>query len=314
MNNINLDEYLQQQITEIREKVGGEKILLALSGGVDSSVCAALLTRAVPGQLVCIFVDHGFMRQNEGDEIEAAFANQNLQLIRINAASRFLAKLAGVTEPEKKRKIIGEEFIRVFEEEAKKLGEIKFFAQGTIYPDIIESGDGKHATIKSHHNVGGLPEKLNFKGIIEPLAGLYKDGVREIGKKLGLAEAFIARQPFPGPGLAIRVLGEITEEKLDVLRASDAIVRAELDGKGLNQYFAVMTNTYSVGVKGDQRTFDPVIAIRAVKTNDFMVAESANLSHETLTRIAARITNEIPSVSRVVYDITSKPPATVEWE
>jgi len=309
-----LDDYLENQILAIRKKVGDEKILLGLSGGVDSSVCAAILSHAVPNQLVCIFVDHGFMRQNEGDEIEKSFANQNLKLIRINAADRFLAKLRGVTEPEAKRKIIGEEFIRVFEEEAAKLGAIPFLAQGTIYPDIVESGGSHGATIKSHHNVGGLPENLSFTEIIEPLSSLFKDEVRIIGEKLGLPPALINRQPFPGPGLAIRIMGEVTEEKLEILRTSDAILREELDGMALNQYFTVLTDTYSVGVKGDYRTYDRVLAIRAVTTNDFMTCEFAQISYKILAKLSSRITGEISSVSRVVYDITSKPPATVEWE
>jgi len=309
-----LDDYLETQIIAIGEKVGNKNILLALSGGVDSSVCAALLTKAVPGQLVCIFVDHGFMRQNEGDEIERAFSNQNLHLIRVNAKDRFLAKMEGVIDPEAKRKIIGEEFIRVFEDEAAKLGEVPFLAQGTIYPDVVESGGAHGATIKSHHNVGGLPDNLAFSEIIEPLAGLFKDEVRVIGKKLGLPDSLVNRQPFPGPGLAIRIMGEVTESKLSVLRISDAILREELDGMGLNQYFTVLTDTYSVGVKGDYRTYDPVVAIRAVITNDFMTCECAQIPYEVLLKVSSRITNEIPSVSRVVYDITSKPPATVEWE
>ncbi|MCL2222780.1 MAG: glutamine-hydrolyzing GMP synthase [Oscillospiraceae bacterium] len=309
-----LDDYLYGQINNIRAKVGEKDVLLALSGGVDSSVCAALLTKAVPGQLKCIFVDHGFMRKNEGDEIEQTFSNKNLHLIRVNAKDRFLKKIKGVTDPEAKRKLIGEEFIRVFEEEAAKLGEITFLAQGTIYPDIVESGGAHGATIKSHHNVGGLPESISFDELIEPLSGLFKDEVRVIGEKLGLSEKYINRQPFPGPGLAIRIMGEVTEDKLNVLRESDAILREELDGMGLNQYFTVLTNTYSVGVKGDYRTYDPVVAIRAVLTNDFMTCKCAELPYELLFKLSARITNEIPSVSRVVYDITSKPPATVEWE
>jgi len=309
-----LDDYLQKQIHSLREKIGGKNILLGLSGGVDSSVCAALLMKAVPNQLVCIFVDHGFMRQNEAAEIESAFANQDSVLYSVNAAERFLSKIKNVTDPEEKRKIIGEEFIRVFEESAKNLGEISFLAQGTIYPDIVESGGPHGATIKSHHNVGGLPENLSFAEIIEPLSGLFKDEVRSLGKKLGLPDSIINRQPFPGPGLAIRIMGEVTEEKLNILRASDAILREELDDFGLNQYFTVLTNTYSVGVKGDYRTYDPVIAIRAVTTSDFMTCEYAPLPHEILSKISSRLTNEIPSVSRVVYDITSKPPATVEWE
>jgi len=312
--NYKLDDYLEKQICAVREKVGDKNILLALSGGVDSSVCAALLTKAVPGQLVCIFVDHGFMRQNEGNEIEQAFAHQDLKLIRVNAAERFLAKIKGVTEPEAKRKIIGEEFIRVFEDEAAKLGKIPFLAQGTIYPDIVESGGEYGATIKSHHNVGGLPPNLSFTEIIEPLAGLFKDEVRVLGKKLGLPDSLVNRQPFPGPGLAIRIMGEVTKDKLDILRAADAILREELDGMGLSQYFTVLTDTYSVGVKGDYRTYDPVVAIRAVTTNDFMTCVCAPLPYDTLFKLSSRITSEITSVSRVVYDITSKPPATVEWE
>ncbi|MCL2048589.1 MAG: glutamine-hydrolyzing GMP synthase [Defluviitaleaceae bacterium] len=312
-----LDDYVSLQINEIRGTVGKQNILLALSGGVDSSVCASLLSKAVPGQLTCIFVDHGFMRQNEADEIEAVFSKRNLRLIRVNAQKRFLGKLKGVTEPEAKRKIIGEEFIRVFEEEAKKLGKIPFFAQGTIYPDIVESGGGIHgATIKSHHNVGGLPEKLDFEKIVEPLSGLFKDEVRVLGRKLGLPSKLVNRQPFPGPGLAIRVMGEITERKLEVLRKADAIMREELDRMRTkpSQYFAVLTDTLSVGVKGDDRTYEPVVALRAVTTTDFMTCEYTQIPHKILSKISARITNEIPLVSRVVYDITSKPPATVEWE
>jgi GMP synthase (glutamine-hydrolysing) len=315
-----LDDYIETQINVIRQKAGNERILLALSGGVDSSVCASLLSRAAPGQLLCIFVDHGFMRLNEGDEIEEVFSKRKLTFIRVNAQKRFLAKLKGVTDPEKKRKLIGEEFIRVFEEEAAKHKDIPFFAQGTIYPDVVESGGKYGATIKSHHNVGGLPEKLGFTGIIEPLSGLFKDEVRVLGRKLGLPASIVNRQPFPGPGLAIRVIGEVTEEKLEVLRKADAILREELErGRSKprhlpDQYFAVLTGTRSVGVKGDGRTYDPVIALRAVLTGDFMTCEYAPLAHNVLGRISSRITSEIPSVSRVVYDITSKPPATVEWE
>jgi GMP synthase (glutamine-hydrolysing) len=311
-----LDDYIDTQIKAIQRKAGDKKVLLALSGGVDSSVCASLLSKAIPGQLTCIFVDHGLMRLNEGDEIERVFSKRDLQFIRVNAQKRFLSKLSGITDPEKKRKLIGEEFIRVFEEEAAKLGDIPFLAQGTIYPDVVESG-GKHgATIKSHHNVGGLPENLNFSDIIEPLSGLFKDEVRILGKKLGLPAFLLNRQPFPGPGLAIRVIGETTEEKLEILRAADAILREEVDGmrRRPDQYFAVLTDTRSVGVKGDDRTYDPVIAVRAVKTDDFMTCEYAPLPHKLLSRISSRITSEIPTVSRVVYDITSKPPATVEWE
>jgi len=311
-----LGDYIDTQIKKIREKVGDKKVLLALSGGVDSSVCAGLLSKAIPGQLTCIFVDHGLMRLNEGDEIERAFSKRNLNFIRVNAQKRFLAKLEGVTEPEKKRKIIGEEFIRVFEEESAKLGDIPFLAQGTIYPDVVESG-GKHgAVIKSHHNVGGLPENLKFTEIVEPLSRLFKDEVRELGKKLKLPSSLVNRQPFPGPGLAIRVMGEITEQKLDVLRHADAILREELDAlkRRPNQYFCVMTGTRSVGVKGDDRTYDFVIAVRAVTTDDFMTCEYTPLPHNLLSRISSKVTSEIPQVSRVVYDITSKPPATVEWE
>ena len=311
-----LDDYIDTQVKQIRQMVGDKKALLALSGGVDSSVCASLLSKAIPGQLTCIFVDHGLMRLNEGDEIEKIFSNRKLNFIRVNAQKRFLAKLKGVVNPETKRKIIGEEFIRVFEEESAKLGHIPFLAQGTIYPDIVESG-GKHgATIKSHHNVGGLPENLAFTEIIEPLSGLFKDEVRVLGKKLGLPAFLVNRQPFPGPGLAIRVMGEVTEEKLEILRRADAILREELDGKRHrpDQYFAVLTDTCSVGVKGDDRTYDPVVAVRAVTTGDFMTCEYASLSNSVLRRISSRITSEIQSVSRVVYDITSKPPATVEWE
>jgi GMP synthase (glutamine-hydrolysing) len=311
-----LDDYIDTQVEAIRQKVGKNNVLLALSGGVDSSVCAALLSKAVPGQLICIFVDHGFMRQGEGDEIESIFSNGQLRFIRVNAKKRFLIKLKSITKPESKRKIIGEEFIRVFEEEAKKLGDIPFLAQGAIYPDIVESG-GKHgATIKSHHNVGGLPENLSFTEVIEPLSGLFKDEVRVLGKKLGLPKSLVTRQPFPGPGLAIRIVGKIIEKKLEILRSADAILRAELDvmKRKPDQYFAVLTDTRSVGVKGDGRTYDPVVAIRAVTTNDFMTCEYVPLPHKILRRISSRITSEIPSVSRVVYDITSKPPATVEWE
>jgi len=311
-----LDDYIKTQIKKIQKKVGKENVLLALSGGVDSSVCASLLSKAIPGQLACIFVDHGLMRLNEGDEIERVFSKEKLSFIRVNVKDRFLAKLKGVTDPEVKRKIIGEEFIRVFEEEATKLGNIPYLAQGTIYPDVVESGGKYGAVIKSHHNVGGLPEGLNFTGVVEPLSRLFKDEVRVMGKKLGLPSFIVNRQPFPGPGLAIRVIGEITEEKLDLLRKADAILREELDGikDRPDQYFCVLTNSRSVGVKGDDRTYDYVIAVRAVKTDDFMTCEYAPLPHKLLDRISSRITAEISSVSRVVYDITSKPPATVEWE
>ncbi len=311
-----LNDYLETQLRQIRQRVGGEKVLLALSGGVDSSVCASLLSKAIPNQLTCIFVDHGLMRLNEGDEIEQAFSKRNLHFIRVNAQSRFLEKLTGVTDPETKRRYVGEEFIRVFEEESKKLGNVPFLAQGTIYPDIVESG-GKHgATIKSHHNVGGLPKNLSFTDLIEPLAGLFKDEVRALGKKLGLPSSLVNRQPFPGPGLAIRIMGEVTDAKLETVRRADAILREELDHRRNkpSQYFTVLTNTHSVGVKGDDRTYDPVIAIRAVNTGDFMTCDYSPLSHKVLGKISARITSEVPNVSRVVYDITSKPPGTVEWD
>jgi len=316
MSETNLNEYLETQLQQIRQTVGSEKVLLALSGGVDSSVCAALLAKAIPGQVTCLFVDHGLMRLNEGDEIEAIFSKRELNFIRVNAADRFLSKLKGVTEPEQKRKIIGEQFVRVFEEESKKLGCIPFLAQGTIFPDIVESG-GKHGVkVKSHHNVGGLPKDLGFEQLVEPLSGLYKNEVRTLGLMLGLPEELVNRQPFPGPGLAVRIMGDITAPKLETLRQADAIIRQELDKLQTrpDQYFAVLTNTPSVGIKGDQRTFDPVIAIRAVTTQDFMHATYTPLPHEVLSNISAMITREISSVSRVVYDITCKPPGTVEWE
>lgn len=311
-----LNDYINTQVMQIRQKVGDKDVLLALSGGVDSSVCAGLLSKAIPGQLTCIFVDHGFMRQSEGDEVEQIFKNQDLRFIRVNAGDRFLSKIKGVTDSEAKRKLIGQEFIRVFEDESAKLGHIPFLAQGTIYPDIVESG-GKHgATIKSHHNVGGLPENLDFTDVIEPLSGLFKDEVRVLGKKLGLPSSLVKRQPFPGPGLAIRIMGEVTSEKLEIIRKADAILREELDKmkRKPSQYFTVLTDTCSVGIKGDDRTYDPVIAVRAVTTDDFMTCEYTPLSHNVLNKISTRITNEIPAVSRIVYDITSKPPATVEWE
>ena len=311
-----LDDYIDRQVRIIREVVGDERVLLALSGGVDSSVCAALLSKAIPDRLTCIFVDHGFMRLNEGDEIERIFSKRALHFIRVNAQDRFLHKIKGITEPEKKRKHIGNEFIYVFQDQAKQLGQIPFLAQGTIYPDVIESGGTLGATIKSHHNVGGLPEQLGFTKVIEPLAGLFKDEVRELGKKLGLPLALINRQPFPGPGLAIRVMGEVTEEKLQTVRQADAIFCHEISRlrKKPQQYFAVLTDTRSVGVKGDYRTYDHVIALRAVTTSDFMTCQYTPLNHNVLNRASSRITSEVQNVSRVVYDISSKPPATVEWE
>lgn len=313
-----MGDYKETAIAEIREKVGKGKVLLALSGGVDSSVAAALLAEAVGNQLTCVFVDHGLMRKNEGDEVEAAFAKWNINFIRVDAETRFLLKLAGEAEPEHKRKIIGEEFIRVFEEESKKIGSVDYLVQGTIYPDVIESGLGDAATIKSHHNVGGLPDFVDFKEIIEPLRMLFKDEVRQLGRELGLPEYLVSRQPFPGPGLAIRVIGDITKDKLDILREADWIFRDEVAkagyGSALSQYFAALTNMRSVGVMGDGRTYDYAIALRAVTTDDFMTADWARIPYELLDHISTRIVNEVSGVNRVLYDITSKPPATVEFE
>ena len=313
-----MEDYKNIAIRQIREKVGSGKVLLALSGGVDSSVCAALLAEAIGKQLTCVFVDHGLMRLNEGNEVAQAFVQWAMNFIRVDAENRFLLKLAGECEPERKRKIIGEEFIRVFEEEAKKIGAVDFLAQGTIYPDVIESGVGDAAVIKSHHNVGGLPDCVDFKEIIEPLRLLFKDEVRQLGRELGLPEYLVSRQPFPGPGLAIRIIGDITKEKADTLRQADFIFRDEIAKAGqdkcLSQYFAVLTNTRSVGVMGDGRTYDHTLALRAVVTDDFMTAEWARVPYDVLDRISVRIVNEVKGINRIVYDITSKPPATVEWE
>ena len=313
-----MEDYKNIAIRQIREKVGSGKVLLALSGGVDSSVCAALLAEAIGKQLTCVFVDHGLMRLNEGNEVAQAFVQWAMNFIRVDAESRFLLKLAGECEPERKRKIIGEEFIRVFEEEATKIGAVDFLAQGTIYPDVIESGVGDAAVIKSHHNVGGLPDYVDFKEIIEPLRLLFKDEVRQLGRELGLPEYLVSRQPFPGPGLAIRIIGDITKEKADTLRQADFIFRDEIAKAGqdkcLSQYFAVLTNTRSVGVMGDGRTYDHTLALRAVVTDDFMTAEWARVPYDVLDRISVRIVNEVKGINRIVYDITSKPPATVEWE
>ncbi|MCB6365520.1 glutamine-hydrolyzing GMP synthase [Intestinibacillus massiliensis] len=313
-----MEDYKNTSIQAIREKVGDGKVLLALSGGVDSSVAAALLAEAVGNQLTCVFVDHGLMRKDEGDEVEAAFSKWEINFVRVDAEKRFLDKLAGVSEPEAKRKIIGEEFIRVFEDEAQKIGKVDYLVQGTIYPDVIESGAGDAAVIKSHHNVGGLPDYVDFKEIIEPLRLLFKDEVRQLGRELDLPEYLVMRQPFPGPGLAIRVIGDITKEKLDVLREADFIFRDEIAKAGLgatmNQYFAVLTNMRSVGVMGDGRTYDYTLALRGVTTTDFMTADWARIPYDVLDRISVRIVNEVGHINRIVYDITSKPPATIEWE
>ena len=313
-----MGDYARTAIASLREKIGNGKVLLALSGGVDSSVAAALLSKAVGNQLTCIFVDHGLMRKNEGDEVEAAFGGRDFNFVRIDASDRFLGKLSGVCDPEHKRKIIGEEFIRVFEEEAKKIGQVDFLAQGTIYPDVIESGAGEAAVIKSHHNVGGLPDHVDFKEIIEPLRLLFKDETRALGRELGLPDYLVDRQPFPGPGLAIRILGEITREKIAILQDADWIFREEIANAGLtneiHQYFAVLTNMRSVGVMGDGRTYDYTLALRGVTTTDFMTADWARIPYEILDVISRRIVNEVRGINRIVYDITSKPPATIEWE
>lgn len=316
--NWSMETYADTAVAAVRAQVGDGKVLLALSGGVDSSVLAALLAKAVGEQLTCIFVDHGLMRKNEGDEVEAAFSDRGLNFIRVNAEERFLERLKGVTEPEQKRKAIGEEFIRVFEEEAKKIGKVDFLAQGTIYPDVIESGIGDAAVIKSHHNVGGLPDKVDFKELVEPLRMLFKDEVRRLGMALGLPDYLVWRQPFPGPGLGIRVIGEVTKEKLDILRDADLIYREEIANAGLdraiNQYFAVLTGMRSVGVMGDQRTYDYTLALRGVTTTDFMTADWARIPYDVLDKIVSRIVQEVSHINRIVYDITSKPPGTIEWE
>ena len=309
-------DYKAQAIGAIRAKVGGGKALLALSGGVDSSVAAALLSEAIGDQLTCVFVDHGLMRKNEGDEVEAAFAHRELNFVRVDAGERFLSRLRGVEEPERKRKIIGEEFVRVFEEVAHEIGAVDYLVQGTIYPDVIESGQGEAAVIKSHHNVGGLPDTVDFRAILEPLRLLFKDEVRQLGRELGLPAALIERQPFPGPGLAIRVIGKVTREKLDMLREADAIFREEMARAGCaaDQYFAALTNMRSVGVMGDGRSYDYAVALRSVQTRDFMTANFSRLPWELLDRVSVRIVNEVRGVNRVLYDVTSKPPATVEYE
>lgn len=316
--NWNMKSFLAESVEQVKKTVGSGKVLLALSGGVDSSVLAALLNKAVGKNLTCIFVDHGLMRKNEGDEVEAVFANTEMNFIRVNAKDRFLNKLNGISDPEQKRKIIGEEFIRVFEEEAKKIGTVDFLAQGTIYADIVESGINGSAVIKSHHNVGGLPKNIGFTSLLEPLRFLFKDEIRLLGKELGLPDYLVYRQPFPGPGLAIRIIGEITEEKLNILRDADAIWRNELEMSGikkdLSQYFAVLTSNKTVGVMGDFRTYDYTLALRAVKTSDFMTADWVRIPYEILDKVSSRIINEVKGINRIVYDITSKPPATIEWE
>ncbi len=314
-----MDSFTEESIKALKEKIGDKKVLCALSGGVDSSVAAVMISKAVGRQLTCIFVDHGLLRKNEGDEVEKIFTEQfDVNFIRVNVQERFYDRLAGVSDPETKRKIIGEEFIRVFEEEAKKIGVVDYLVQGTIYPDVIESGLGKSAVIKSHHNVGGLPDYVDFKEIIEPLRNLFKDEVRKAGLELGIPEHLVFRQPFPGPGLAIRIIGDITEDKVKILQEADAIYREEIAKAGLDrsigQYFAVLTNLRSVGVMGDERTYDYTVALRAVTTTDFMTAEFAELPWDLLGNISNRIVNEVKHVNRICYDITGKPPATIEWE
>ncbi len=317
-----MDSFVEESVRQIREKVGAGKVLCALSGGVDSSVAAVMLSKAIGSQLTCVFVDHGLLRKDEGNEVEAVFGPEgtyDLNFIRVNAQERFYGRLAGVAEPEEKRKIIGEEFIHVFEEEAKKIGAVDFLVQGTIYPDVVESGlGGESVIIKSHHNVGGLPDYVDFKEIIEPLKNLFKDEVRKVGLELGIPEYLVFRQPFPGPGLGVRIVGEVTADKVRIVQDADAIYREEIANAGLDrsigQYFAGLTNMRSVGVMGDERTYDYAVALRAVNTVDFMTAEAAEIPFEVLQKVMGRIINEVKGVNRVMYDLTSKPPGTIEFE
>ena len=314
-----MSSFVEHAIAEIKRKVGDKKVLCALSGGVDSSVAAVLISRAVGKQLTCIFVDHGLLRKDEAKQVIELFNEKfDINLVAVDVKERFLSKLVGVSDPEQKRKIIGSEFIRVFEDEAKKIGTVDFLVQGTIYPDVIESGTGHAAVIKSHHNVGGLPEHVDFKEIIEPLRNLFKDEVRKVGEELGIHHDIVWRQPFPGPGLAIRIIGDVTEEKLEILRESDSIFREEIKIAGLDreiwQYFTVLTGMRSVGVMGDERTYDYTLALRGVTSIDGMTADWARIPFDVLEKISNRIVNEVKHINRIVYDITSKPPATIEWE